>query len=184
MIYGNRLRLRKLERVDLAQFVVWLNDPEVRAGIGMFLPISQAEEDRWYEKMLDRPSEEQVLAVEIREGEGWRVIGSTSFFDFHGISRKAEFGILIGDKTVWNQGYGTEITHLMLQHGFDTLNLNRIELRVYSTNPRARRVYEKAGYVLEGTQRQAEFRNGQYIDDHLMAVLRDEWKAREKLSRK
>lgn len=175
MIYGDRIRLRKLERADLPQFVAWLNDPEVRAGIGMFLPLSQAEEDRWFEKMLDRASEEQVLAVEIREGEGWRAIGSTSFFDFHWISRKAEFGILLGDKSIWNQGYGTEVTRLMLQHGFETLNLHRIELRVYSTNPRARRAYEKAGYVLEGIQREAEFRNGQYIDEHLMAVLRSEW---------
>jgi RimJ/RimL family protein N-acetyltransferase len=176
MIYGRRIRLRKLEKSDFAQFVEWLNDPEVRAGIGMYLPLSQAEEERWYEKMLDRPSEEHVLAVEIRDGEGWRVIGSTSFFDFHWRSRKAEFGIVIGDKTVWNQGYGTEITRLMLKHGFETFNLHRIELRVFSNNPRARRAYEKAGYVLEGIQRQAEFRGGEYLDEHLMAVLRDEWK--------
>ena len=177
MIYGERIRLRKLEKADLIQFVEWLNDPEVRSGIGVFLPMSQAEEDRWYEKMLERPPEEHILVVEIRDEDGWRVIGSTSFFDFHWRSRKAEFGILIGDKSVWNQGYGTEVTRLMLKHGFETLNLHRIELRVFSTNPRARRAYEKAGYVLEGIQRQAEFRNGQYVDEHLMAVLRGEWKA-------
>lgn len=175
MIYGDRIRLRKMEKADLPKFVEWLNDPEVRTGIGMYLPVSQIEEENWFEKMQDRPPEEQPLAIEIREGEGWRLIGSTGLFDFHWRARKAEFGILIGDKTVWNQGYGTEVTRLMLKHGFDTLNLNRIELKVFSTNPRAQRAYEKAGYILEGTQRQADFREGRYVDDMLMSVLRDEW---------
>ncbi|HNB53667.1 MAG TPA: GNAT family protein [Anaerolineales bacterium] len=179
MIYGDRIRLRKLEKADLPQFVTWINDPDVRAGIGMYLPFSQAEEDHWYDKMLQRPPAEHTLAVEIREGESWRVIGSTSLFDFDWRVRKAEFGIMLGDKSIWNQGYGTEVTRLMLQHGFETLNLNRIELKVFSTNPRAQRAYEKAGYLLEGIQRQANFRNGQYVDDHLMAVLRDDWFARK-----
>ncbi|GAB4580704.1 MAG: GNAT family protein [Anaerolineales bacterium] len=177
MIYGDRIRLRKLERADLPQFVIWLNDPEVRAGLGMHLPISQAEEDRWYEKMLARPPEEQVLVIEVREEAHWQMIGSTSLFDFDWRNRKAEFGLLIGDKNYWNRGYGTETTALILKHGFETLNLHRIELKVFSSNPRAQRAYEKAGYVLEGIQRQAEFRNGQYVDDHLMAVLREEWLA-------
>ncbi|NUM45660.1 MAG: GNAT family N-acetyltransferase [Anaerolineales bacterium] len=179
MIYGNRIRLRKLEKADLPLFVAWFNDPEVRAGIGMYLPMSQVEEDRWFERMVERPPVEHILAVEIRDEAGWRLVGSTSLFDFDWRVRKAEFGILLGDKTIWNQGYGTEVTRLMLQHGFETLNLNRIELKVYSTNPRAQRAYEKAGYVLEGTQRQADYRNGQYVDDHFMAVLRDEWFARK-----
>ena len=49
---------------------------------------------------------------------------------------------------------------LILQHAFETLNLNRIYLRVFATNARAKRSYEKAGLVLEGTMRQAVFRNG------------------------
>ena len=67
----------------------------------------------------------------------------------------------------------------MLQHGFETLNLHRIYLRVYSTNPRARRSYEKAGFVLEGTLREAVYRHGKYADIHVMSVLRSEWSAAE-----
>lgn len=179
MIYGNRIRLRKVEKNDLPRFVAWLNDPEVREGLGVYLPLSQEEEDRWYEKMLDRPPEEHVLVVEVRAGDGWQMIGSTRLFNFDWRIRKAEFGILIGDKNYWNRGYGTEITRLMLQHGFETLNLNRIYLKVFSSNPRARRAYEKAGYILEGTLRQANFRDGKYVDDLIMSVLREEWYAKK-----
>jgi diamine N-acetyltransferase len=88
-----------------------------------------------------------------------------------------EFGIFIGDKSLWDKGYGTEAVELLLLHGFQTLNLNRIYLRVYSTNLRAKRSYEKAGFVLEGTLRQAMYRHGQYADIHIMSVLRPEWAA-------
>jgi RimJ/RimL family protein N-acetyltransferase len=54
--------------------------------------------------------------------------------------------------------------------------LNRIFLRVYETNPRAIRSYEKAGFVHEGRMRQAEFKDGEYFDVFLMSVLRSEWK--------
>jgi RimJ/RimL family protein N-acetyltransferase len=64
---------------------------------------------------------------------------------------------------------------LMLQHGFDTLNLNRIFLRVYSNNLRAIRCYEKAGFVQEGCMRQAHYQDGNYLDILLMSVLHSEW---------
>ena len=177
MIYGPRVRFRRAERSDLPTFTTWLNDPEVRAGISMFLPMGMDEEAAWYQKMLERPQEERIFAVDITDGDGWRLIGSTSFFSFDWRNRSAEFGIMIGEKDCWNQGYGTEISKMMLQHAFETLNLHRVTLRVFADNPRAIRTYEKAGYVLEGTLRQVEWVKGRYIDTHLMSVLRPEWEA-------
>ena len=48
------------------------------------------------------------------------------------------------------------------KHGFETLNLNRIFLRVYADNPRAIRAYEKAGMAHEGRYRQGVYKNGAY----------------------
>jgi len=63
----------------------------------------------------------------------------------------------------------------MSRYGFEELNLNRIWLRVYDTNPRARKAYEKAGFVYEGTLRQAEYKHGRYIDVHVMSILKSDW---------
>jgi RimJ/RimL family protein N-acetyltransferase len=62
-----------------------------------------------------------------------------------------------------------------LKYGFNTLNLNRIFLHVFETNPRAIRAYEKAGFSHEGRKRQAEFKNGTYVDILMMSVLKDEY---------
>jgi diamine N-acetyltransferase len=176
MIYGERIRLRAIEREDLPRYVEWFNDPEVTAGLATYFPMSLADETRWFENLGSRPMEERGLAIEAKTADsGWRHIGGTGFEHIEWVNRVAEFGIVIGDKAFWNQGYGTEATRLMLQHGFDTLNLHRIFLRVYESNLRAMRAYEKAGFVKEGIMRDAIYRNGCYINVSLMGMLRPEW---------
>ena len=175
MILGERVRLRAAERADLSQFVLWLNDPEVRLGLEMFLPFSLAEEERWYERMLEAPAAEHVLVIEANDDDVWKAIGTCGLHNIDWRSRSAEAGISIGDKTCWNRGYGTEVMRVLLRHGFDTLNLNRVYLKVYSNNVRAVRCYEKAGFVHEGRFRQAQYQNGEYFDVLVMSVLRSEW---------
>jgi diamine N-acetyltransferase len=180
MIYGERIRFRGVERGDLPTFVKWINDPEVRQGILIHNPISQADEENWFERMIKRPQDEHVFGIEVKEsGEGgaetWRLIGTFAFDSIVWRNRSAEFGIMIGEKAYWNHGYGTEAVRLICQHGFNTLNLNRIYLHVFDNNPRAIRAYEKAGFVQEGRERQAEFKDGKYIDVLRMSMLKDEF---------
>jgi RimJ/RimL family protein N-acetyltransferase len=176
MIYGERIRLRAIERDDLPMFVSWINDPEARAGLQLFLPISIPQEEQWFEGVLKRPTETQPMVIEVQELDNWIPIGNTGIFDYDTITHSAEFGILIGNKAYWNKGFGTETTKLMLKHCFETLNLNRVYLRVYENNPGAVRAYEKAGFVHEGRQREAVYREGKYLDVLMMSVLKKEWK--------
>lgn len=176
MIYGNRIRLRSIERSDLERFVEWMNDPDVIHGLSLYLPLSTIEEERWFEQMLERSAEERPLVIEMRTADdGWLPIGTMGYFGIDWRVRSAELGISIGDKSQWNQGYGTEALRLWLKHGFETLNLNRIFLRVFEFNQRAIKVYEKIGFVHEGHQRQGMYQDGGYVDVLMMSVLRSEW---------
>ncbi len=179
MLYGERLRLRAIEREDLPRFVAWLNDPEVRRNLQLFQPLSLAQEEEWFKGILQRTVEEQPLVVEIKTADGWQAIGNVGFFAISSSDRSAEIGIFIGEKTLWGKGYGTEAMCLMLSHGFKELNLNRIFLRVYETNQRGLRSYEKAGFKPEGRLRQGRFMDGKYVDVLLMSVLQSEWKEDE-----
>lgn len=85
-------------------------------------------------------------------------------------------GLRIWIAGVQGRGLGTEATRLAVGHGFESCGLNRIQLEVYAFNPRARRVYEKVGFVLEGTMRQALRFDDGWVDAHLMAVLAEDWR--------
>lgn len=181
MIYGERIRFRAIEKSDLPMFVHWLNDPEVRHGLSLFRPLSITQEEGWFENTLSLPLHEQPFVIEVRgtneQGEEtWTPIGNLGLMEIDWRASNAELGIMIGEKSYWNQGYGAEAVRLLVRHSFETLNLHRIWLRVYATNLRAIRSYEKAGFTLEGRKREADYQDGRYIDVLLMSILRHEWK--------
>ena len=180
MIYGDRIRFRAVEHDDLPIFQKWFNDPEVTQALSVYLPLSMADEQEWYDGMRKHIRDEHNMAIEIKDGdEGgqirWKMIGGCGFFNLDFRNRCSEFGISIGDKAYWNQGYGTEAVRLLVKHGFQTLNLNRIYLRVLDSNPRAIRAYEKAGFTHEGRQRQVEYQDGRYFDLLVMSILKEEF---------
>ncbi|WP_454048395.1 GNAT family N-acetyltransferase [Cellulomonas sp. Marseille-Q8402] len=69
------------------------------------------------------------------------------------------------------QGYGTEAMTAVLDHAFDAVGLHRVSLDVFAFNPRAQRSYEKAGFVVEGRQRDTLLWDGEWTDSVLMGVL-------------
>jgi RimJ/RimL family protein N-acetyltransferase len=95
--------------------------------------------------------------------------------NFNRQAHSAEIGIVIGEKDFWNKGFGTEAMRLMVDYGFSTLNLNRIHLHVYETNPRGIHCYEKVGFQQEGRLRQAHYLEGRYIDILAMSILNNDW---------
>lgn len=180
IMYGKRIRLRAAEREDVGKFHEWVNDPEVTRGLALYLPMSMQDEMNWFEGLSKRDPHQRPLAIEVRKGKAWKLIGNCGVFDIELTHRSAELGIMIGDKLEWNKGYGSEAMTLLLHHCFETLNLNRAFLRVYEDNVRAVRSYEKAGFVLEGRLRQAVYKHGKYEDVLFMSVLRSEWASRMK----
>ncbi|HDP69152.1 MAG TPA: N-acetyltransferase [Candidatus Marinimicrobia bacterium] len=83
----------------------------------------------------------------------------------------------IADKIRWAQGLGSEATRLMIEYGFNTLNLHRIQLHVFKNNHPAIRIYEKIGFKTERLLREAMYQHGEYCYFLLMGCLRDEWQA-------
>lgn len=178
ILQGEKIRLRAIEREDLPRYVQWFAAPEVTENLAMVYPMSRTHEEQWYEMILKAPPEEQPLAIDVHVRGKWRHIGGIGFAKVEWRCRSAEFGVHIGAREFWNKGYGTDAIRTLVRFGFDTLNLNRIWLRVYETNRRAQRVYEKVGFFMEGHLRQAEFRAGLPVDVLLYSILREEWYSR------
>ena len=74
-------------------------------------------------------------------------------------------------KPFWDEGLGTDAVRTLCRFGFRHMNLQRIELDVFETNPRALRAYEKVGFTLEGTRRRSEFVQGRHVGSHIMGLL-------------
>jgi RimJ/RimL family protein N-acetyltransferase len=173
-LVGDAIYLRPLEIEDARTIAPWFNDPEVTRFLLRCHPMSVAKEEEWIRHIYDNPTD-VALGIALRADD--RLIGSTGLHQVDLRNRSAAFGIVLGDKSAWGKGHGTEATRLMVRHAFHTLNLNRVWLEVYEYNPRGARAYEKAGFRVEGRLRQDTFRDGRYWDTLIMGVLRDEWEA-------
>lgn len=174
-ILGGRIRLRAIERSDIPTFVRWINDPEVIRNLLLYLPISQAQEEQWFEDYL-RDTNRHIFGIETLQG---KLIGNVALEHVNWKDRCAELGIVIGEKDHWDQGYGTEAVRALLGFAFREMNLHRVFLRVFEDNVRAIRCYEKCGFQHEGRLREAEFSNGRYRDELLMGILCSEFLATE-----
>jgi diamine N-acetyltransferase len=175
---GEKIRLRPIERDDLPRFVEWFADPEVRRHLLVYLPFSLAQEERWFEDLQGQLERQEALVLAIETTEGVH-IGNLGLQAIDWKNRNAELGILIGEKAYWNQGYGTDAIRTLLGLAFREMNLHRIFLRVDADNARGIRCYEKVGFRLDGTLRDAVFKEGRYLDQHVMSILRAEFETDE-----
>lgn len=176
VIRSRRLYLRPAERADLPDFVRWFADAEVRRHLALRAPFSLAMEEKWFDGMAERQGKTDYHFVACLAADG-RPIGTVGLHGLDLENGKAEFGISIGEKELWGQGFGTEALEAICDFGFGALRLERIELHVYEDNARAIRSYEKAGFRHEGRLRRAHFSEGRHSDVVAMALLRDEWLA-------
>jgi len=173
MIYQlGRITFRPLEPDDFEALYQQKNDPEVaRLLDGFTTGYARADIAAWYDYHRNRSDEVQWAIMQTETGQ---CLGHVGLYQIDHRVRKANFGIMIGDKSFWGQGIGELCTRFVVVYGFDELNLNRIELTVLDSNPRAIRLYEKLGFREEGRLRQAQFKQGHYHDLIIMAVLREE----------
>jgi RimJ/RimL family protein N-acetyltransferase len=170
-IVGKKTRLRAIERSDIPTFVHWLNDPEVTQYLAMYMPMSQAQEERWFEAQLEK-RDGFILGIETFDG---KLIGNLGLVNVDWKNSQALLGIVIGEKEYWNHGYGADAITALLGFAFKQMNLHRVHLATYEYNERAIKCYQKCGFKLEGRMRQAHFYGGRYHDELVMGILREEF---------
>ena len=89
--------------------------------------------------------------------------------------RSASLGYCLDD-VAWGRGYATEAVRGLLQWGFDTLDLNRVQAEADTRNVASARVLEKLGFLREGTLREDCVVNGEVSDSWVYGLLRREWR--------
>jgi len=73
-------------------------------------------------------------------------------------------------------GSGSRLLHAILEWLFTKTNTNRVDLDLFVENERARRAYEKTGFVVEGRLRDYHRSvDGRLRDAFIMSILRRDW---------
>lgn len=167
-----KIYLRPLNMEDVnARYLSWLQDDQVMANIAT----SGYTLDSLREYVQSKVNRSDVALLAICDKTSHQHIGNVKLDYLDPKAMVAELGILIGDKDFWGKGIAQEACYLAMKFGFDHMQLRKIYLAVYESNPAAKKVYEKLGFTLEGTLRKHVLVDGQFYDKHYMGIFKEEF---------
>jgi RimJ/RimL family protein N-acetyltransferase len=177
LLMGNNVKLNAINEGDLVFIEDWFNDVKFLRHYDMLPAIPQTNRDvKKAVEEFTHSSNSYMFAIRTQDTN--KIIGVIGLFDIMWANGVATFFIGIGDQSYVGKGIGKEAMGLLLDFGFNELNLHRIQLNVIEYNEKAIRAYERSGFVKEGTHRELVHRDGKRYDLYLYGLLKEEW-ARE-----
>jgi RimJ/RimL family protein N-acetyltransferase len=157
-ITGTAVDLRPVTESDVDDaYVAWLNDPAVNQYLETRFVTHSADDIRQYVRDQARAADAVFLAI-VRRSDG-RHIGNLRIGAIDRHHRSATIALVIGDRTAWGRGLGSDAITTATRYAFTSLDLDKLTARCYATNLGSIRAFEKAGWQREGVQR------GQFMTD-------------------
>ena len=165
--------LTPLEERDLDLIYSWQNSPSLRdLTMGFRFPIQKDAVRDWLKSIKEQNTRTRVVfAIRVRDA----LVGTISLHSIDQFQRKAFLGIYIGDSSERSKGIGYISTCLILDYAFNGLDFRKVSLEVVATNSSAIALYDRIGFVREGTRRKEYFVDGKCIDTHLYGMLKEEF---------
>ena len=169
---SQRIYLRPLQEADAQSFLDNTKDEEIRYMTGTKSSFT-LEQIQQHIGNCEKDATRYDFAICLISNNN--LIGELSISEIDTDNSKAGFRISMFGTKLTGKGFGTEATKLVLKFVFEELNLNRLQLEVFSHNKRGIRAYEKSGFKKEGVLRDSLYYNGQFSDEIIMSILKREY---------
>ena len=168
---GERIYLRTLDSTDVsAEYQSWLNDPEINILLETREATIKDLKD-YIKKYNDAPD---YLLFGVFDKENNIHIGNVNLGPIDWKKKTAVSGYLLGNKSYWGRGIGTEMVKLTVDYAFKKLGLVQVTLGTMVENKRAQRTFEKAGFIVTGTGKIMIEKTGEFYDEVQMIVKNNE----------
>ncbi|MGI8801576.1 MAG: GNAT family N-acetyltransferase [Solirubrobacteraceae bacterium] len=159
-------------RTDLVDlYARWWNDREVRRGLATIDIWTIEAAEKWVAEAGAASARPQPTAAHftVYATPDAVPVGTLALMEIDHQNRRAEFGILIGERR--GEGIGTAATRLALEWAFEVIGLENVLLGVLPSNLAGIRAYERAGFRPIGRRRNAATSSGRREDELLMDAV-------------
>ena len=166
MLECNGIKLKPIELEDVTILNKWKNDEEIFKYLGGgFRPISESQQKKWMESMVDNNSSNQrFMIVDEEENK----IGFIGLYDISGVHGTCTLGIYVGEKSYWGKGVATRAYNAIEKYAKNYLNIRKIRLEVVKDNEGAINLYRRLQFNVCGEFKEDRFIDGKYRDVVLM----------------
>ena len=171
-IEGNNIYLDEMKFSFIGKtYLSWMNDKTVN----QFLESSF---QRWtiiklkqYISEITIDLHNLFLAIVLKNGN--KHIGNIKIGPINTFHKFADLGLVIGDKSEWGKGYGTEAINLATDYAFQKLKLHKMSAGVYANNIASYKAFIKAGYAKIGIMKKHRLYKGKYVDEIIVEKIND-----------
>lgn len=153
---GNKICLRNLEDSDRDILKDLINDEYISRNIvGWSKPISSVEHDLWFNNLKNDLNFRYIIADKCKKEQ---VYGTAAISRIDWKNRRCSIDIKLIQE-FQGKGYGNETITLLIKYIFEELNMYRIFVNILECNTRSIELFEKMGFIKEGVQRKAIYKN-------------------------
>ena len=173
-IEGKFITLRAIEENDLDLLHKWANDPITQDGIGeIHFPSSMDFHDSWFKNLKNDKLNQRFVVDTHDEG----IIGISSIMNIDWRNRHAWHGLVLGESNYRGKGYGIDAILATMRYAFEELNLERLDGSMIEYNKLSISTYcgKRLGWKEEGRRRNYFFRKGQYWDQVIVGVTKQDY---------
>lgn len=173
MIKGKLVGLRAVEREDLILLRDWRNVPEFRVNFREVRELNLTNQEIWYEKScINNPNDFMFIIVRLKDN---KPIGAAGLLYINWIIRSADFSFYIGDNNTYidDEGYAEEAAKLLLDYGFNNLNLHKIWMELYEFDKKKIDFFTtNFGFDIDGKLRDNCYEDGKYYDSFILSKIK------------
>jgi RimJ/RimL family protein N-acetyltransferase len=175
MIEGKTVGLRAIEEKDLAILRDWRNIESFRKHFREVRELNMANQKKWFEKTNNSPNDFMFMIVRLDNNEP---IGACGLLYINNILRMADYSFYIGNENNYiDDKYAKEATQLLLNYGYNQLNLNKVWMELYEYDTAKIDFFTKEfNFKVDGKLRQNCFYDGKYWDSYIISLLAEEYK--------
>ena len=159
MITGDVVGLRAIEHDDLASFLEWRNKPNLRRNFREYKELSFSNQENWFNNIvLNSPNHIMFSIVNLENGE---LIGACglNYIDWLNIDEK----------------FAPDATKLLLDYGFNELNLHRIYVEIYDIDVKKQKLLEDLNFTFDGLLRETHWTEGKWCNSLFYSILKNEY---------
>ncbi|MWV42540.1 GNAT family N-acetyltransferase [Paenibacillus sp. HJL G12] len=167
----DRLYLRRLSLEDAGDYFNFASNPQVTIYTIWETHQSINDSTHFIKYILKKYESREAYHWGIVDKTSNRIIGRTGFISWDVAHQRAEIGFALSCD-FWNKGIITEANNQIIQYGFMSLNLNRIEGRCNFDNIGSGRAMEKVGMIEEGILRDQLKIKGKFVDQKMYSILK------------
>jgi [ribosomal protein S5]-alanine N-acetyltransferase len=173
-LIGKRIFIQILSPHDVSEvYVEWMNDSDINQYLESRFRIQTLESVRLFVEAMNNSPVDAMFGIFLNDSR--EHIGNIKIGNIDTFHRRAEVGLVIGNRAAWGKGYAAEAIALATKYGFEELNLNKLTAGMYAENVGSFKAFLKCDWHHVGTLSEHCFLHGKYIDEFVVEICRTQY---------